>query len=319
LVLYMSGGLSPTAGNDVYLNNPLSNSIIFGTNGSERMRIDSSGNVGIGTTSPSAKLSVAGTATITGLTTLGSATATPIQIDRLSDSTTYGLITLNGALTNATAAGILGKGTGGDAGNLYYTSPTNHVFQIAAVEKMRIDSSGNLLVGTTSQLLSAMISVVPGASRNGLAFTMATGYESIITNNPSAAAYTFGDFRQNNTVVGTIAVGTTTTSYNITSDYRLKNSVTPMVGALAKVAALKPVTYKWKSDGSDGEGFIAHELAKVVPGCVTGDKDAVDSDGNPVYQGIDTSFLVATLTAAIQEQQALITSLTARIVALESN
>ena len=91
-----------------------------------------------------------------------------------------------------------------------------------------------------------------------------------------------------------------------------------MTGALAKVALLKPCTYKWNVDGSDGEGFIAHELAEVVPHAVTGAKDAVDEDGKAVHQGIDTSFLVATLTAAIQEQQALITALTTRITALES-
>jgi len=94
---------------------------------------------------------------------------------------------------------------------------------------------------------------------------------------------------------------------------------------LAKVALLKPCTYKWNADGSDGEGFIAHELAEVVPQCVTGSKDGVDAEGSPKYQGMDTSFLVATLTAAIQEQQALITaqqaaleSLTTRLTALES-
>jgi hypothetical protein len=71
-------------------------------------------------------------------------------------------------------------------------------------------------------------------------------------------------------------------------------------------------------DGSAGEGFIAHELQEVVENCVTGEKDAVNEDGSPKYQGIDTSFLVATLTAAIQEQQALITTLTDRITALEN-
>jgi len=109
------------------------------------------------------------------------------------------------------------------------------------------------------------------------------------------------------------------TAYNTSSDYRLKNTIAPMTGALAKVALLKPVTYKWNLDGSDGQGFIAHELQEVVEGCVTGEKDAVDADGKPVHQGIDTSFLVATLTAAIQEQQALITALTTRITALENN
>ena len=90
-----------------------------------------------------------------------------------------------------------------------------------------------------------------------------------------------------------------------------------MANALAKVTALKPVTFTWKSTGTNDDGFLAHELQSVVPQAVRGEKDEVDAEGNPVYQSIDTSVLVATLTAAIQEQQALITSLTARIAALE--
>ena len=89
--------------------------------------------------------------------------------------------------------------------------------------------------------------------------------------------------------------------------------MTPLIGALDTVAKLKPVTYNWVADGSDGQGFIAHELAEIVPDCVVGEKDAVNEDGSIKAQAIDTSFLVATLTAAIQEQQALITSLTARL------
>ena len=88
-----------------------------------------------------------------------------------------------------------------------------------------------------------------------------------------------------------------------------------MVGALDKIAQLNPVTYTWKSDGSDGQGFIAHELQAVVPDCVTGEKDAVDADGKPQHQGIDTSFLVATLVKAVQEQQTIILALEARLTA----
>ena len=111
-------------------------------------------------------------------------------------------------------------------------------------------------------------------------------------------------FYNTNGDVGSIDTSGSATSYNTSSDYRLKNTIAPMTGALAKVAQLKPCTYKWNADGSDGEGFIAHELAEVCPQAVTGDKDAVDSNGNPKYQGIDVSFLVATLTAAIQELKA---------------
>jgi hypothetical protein len=91
-----------------------------------------------------------------------------------------------------------------------------------------------------------------------------------------------------------------------------------MQNALDTVAQLNPVTYTWKADGSAGQGFIAHELQAVVPDCVTGEKDAVDADGKPKYQGVDTSFLVGILTKAIQEQQTTIAALEARITALEA-
>jgi len=91
-----------------------------------------------------------------------------------------------------------------------------------------------------------------------------------------------------------------------------------MIGALNVIQQLKPVTYNWKADGSSGQGFIAHELAEVVPDCVTGEKDAVNEDGTIKAQGIDTSFLVATLTAAIQEQQAMIEELKTKVATLEA-
>jgi hypothetical protein len=199
-----------------------------------------------------------------------------------------------------------------------------------ATERARIDSSGNLLVGLTSG------SPNPGVRINADG-SISQG------NSAGSSGYEFLSFRRSGTQIGTVTQnGTTAVAYNTSSDYRLKENIAPMIGALATVAALKPVTYKWKSDGSDGQGFIAHELAEIVPDCVTGVKDAVeeqeyevtpavkDEEGNtvteavmgtrtvPKYQGIDTSFLVATLTAAIQEQQALITALTTRITALEA-
>ena len=114
-------------------------------------------------------------------------------------------------------------------------------------------------------------------------------------------------------LVGSVTTNGTLTSYNVSSDYRLKENIAPMTGALAKVAQLKPVTYKWKSNGSDGQGFIAHELQAVVPDCVTGEKDAIDEDGNPKYQAMDTSHLIATLVSAIQELKTEIDSLKQQI------
>jgi hypothetical protein len=125
-------------------------------------------------------------------------------------------------------------------------------------------------------------------------------------------------FSNGNGVVGSISTSGSATTYSTSSDYRLKENIAPMVGALATVSQLKPVTYSWKADGSDGQGFIAHELAEVVPDCVTGEKDAVNEDGSIKSQGIDTSFLVATLTAAIQELKAIVDAQAVRIAALEA-
>ena len=189
-------------------------------------------------------------------------------------------------------------------------------------ERMRIDSAGRLQVGTTTSKYSSLVTLVKGSNSYNIT--------SSVSGTSSSGHIVFENNDAN--AVGSIFTATSSTSFNTTSDYRLKENVTPMVGALTKVASLRPVTYTWKVDGSDGEGFIAHELAEVFPQAVTGEKDAVeivevkDEEGNvigteekPVYQGIDVSFLVGTLTAAIQEQQAIIEQLRADVEILKGN
>jgi hypothetical protein len=172
---------------------------------------------------------------------------------------------------------------------------------------MRIDSSGNLLVGVTAST---------NTPTNGVATTNITGGTSLNVGHTSGTptGYSYMQYAYNGVTIGYISQnGTTAVAYNTTSDYRLKENVAPMTGALATVAQLNPVTYDWIADKSKGQGFIAHELQAVVPDCVTGVKDAVDAEGKPIYQGVDTSFLVATLTAAIQELSAEITALKAQL------
>jgi hypothetical protein len=174
--------------------------------------------------------------------------------------------------------------------------------------------AGNLLVNSTSNSLSTNLFV------NGSIGAQQTYGPMFISNenNTDNVGRNSFTFQRGGTQVGAITTNNTNATYGTSSDYRLKENIQPMTGALNTVSRLKPVTYKWKPTGTDGQGFIAHELQEIVSDCVTGAKDAVDEDGKPIYQNVDTSFLVATLTAAIQEQQALITALTARITALET-
>jgi hypothetical protein len=195
----------------------------------------------------------------------------------------------------------------------WYTAPSGSANAATSLtQAMTLNSSGQVLIGTTSVIASANGPYLSVANGN------ATNYGIAIGN--SAGSSTSGAivFVNSNGSVGGITTSGSATTYSTSSDYRLKENIIPMTGALDTVQALKPVTYKWKADGSDGQGFIAHELQEVVPDCVTGEKDAVDEDGNIKPQGVDTSFLVATLTAAIQEQQVIINELKTRIEALES-
>jgi hypothetical protein len=201
-------------------------------------------------------------------------------------ATGYGNFILLDGYSGGIGFNIAGTGSGGST-----ASPT---------QAMTLGSDGNLLVGKTAVDLTVAGTQIESAG------TVAITRDSAVTLvcNRKTNDGTIVSIRRDNTEVGSISATTSATAYNTSSDYRLKNSIAPMTGALAKVALLKPCTYKWNVNGSDGQGFIAHELAEVVPECVTGEKDAVDADGNPQYQGIDTSFLVATLTAAIQELKA---------------
>jgi hypothetical protein len=257
--------------------------------GTTAITVDTSQNVGIGVT-PSAKLDVLGEIF---------ARASTLRFKDSGNTTQYAAI-YGDATTFNINAGV-----------------NNLLLYSAGTERMRIDSSGSLCIGSSGNFGARVNITFDPASTNGLLFAVSSG---TFTNN-----YIYFQ-NSGGSKIGSVSSNNSSVTYNTTSDYRIKTNIQPISGALAKVTQLKPVTYDWKPEFAEGssQGFIAHELQSVVPDCVTGQKDAVDADGNPVYQGIDTSFLVATLTAAIQELKAIndtqaetINALTARIVALE--
>jgi len=191
---------------------------------------------------------------------------------------------------------ILGNYRGNAGGIDLRTADNNIILSDGAANvRMWCNASGRFLIGGTTVVDSAYLSInYDSANYIGIGIKQ--------TSNGTGTNMNF--WNSVNANVGSITSTSSATSFNTSSDYRLKENIVPMTGALATVTQLKPVTYKWKLDGSDGQGFIAHELAEVMPDCVTGEKDAVDKNGNPVYQGMDTSFLVATLVSAIQELKA---------------
>ncbi|WGL30536.1 chaperone of endosialidase [Synechococcus phage S-CRES1] len=121
-------------------------------------------------------------------------------------------------------------------------------------------------------------------------------------------------FFRDTTSVGTISVSTTATFYNTSSDYRLKENVVPLANAVDRLNQLQVHRFNFIADpDTTVDGFLAHEAQDVVPECVTGTKDEVDDEGNPVYQGIDQSKIVPLLTAALQEALAKIEALEQRL------
>ena len=160
---------------------------------------------------------------------------------------------------------------------------------------MRITSGGDVLIGTTSNVVGGIggHSLVIDASSQNLGIKTASGNQQAVR------------FANDATAVGSINLTTTSTSYATSSDYRLKENVVPMEGALDRVDALKPSRFNFIADPEKTvDGFLAHEVAEVIPEAISGEKDAVDEKGNPIYQGIDQSKIVPLLVGAIQELRA---------------
>jgi hypothetical protein len=284
------------------INSPSSTPLIVQSAGTERMRITSGGVLALGTT---------GAAWRSGDTVMqmggymamfsdGNATT---EIANNMYLASGGRLYLNtGAATRYMQ--YLGEHT-------WHTAPsgtagTNATF----TERMRITSGGLVYVNTTATIADAQFSLAWNASGN-----VGMGLKN--TFNGSFDVMRFLNY--NNVQQGYINCNNSgSTTYNSGSDYRFKDNVQPMTDGLSKVMQLKPVTFNWKGDNSAGQGFIAHELAEIVPDIVSGEKDAVTEDGTIKPQGVDYGKLTAVLTSAIQELKAELDSVKAELNTLKN-
>ena len=272
-MIQVSGGVNATGG--------IPSSMIFstassGANATERMRIDSSGNVGIGTSGPSYNLHVRNGG---GNGTIG------VQ---------YGTSTVT--LLSAYAA----------QGDLQVTGANPLTFTNNSTERMRIDSSGNLLVGTTSAGGAGGVTIYPLGGGAGTAAIQ-------VFNKTNTASDSAILFRVAGTTVSGISYTSTVVTYGTVSDYRLKTVVGAISDSGTRIDSLEPIEYTWNSNGQRARGFLAHKFQEVYASSVTGTKDAVDADGNPIHQGMQagSTEVIADLVAEIQ-------SLRKRLTALES-
>lgn len=266
-----------------------------------RMSIDSSGNLGLGVT-PSAWSSASRPALqLTNGAALFSRTGSTFLGQNFfynaSDAGTY---IANGFAT-------VYNQTSGQ--HQWYNAPSGTAGNAAALtQAMTLNASGELLVGTTNTT-PAQSNVAGVAIRpDGISVT---GAGALTVNRDSDGI--IQSILRSGSLVGNISVTTLLTSYNTTSDYRLKTVSGAVSGQGSRIDALQPIEYTWNSNGSSTRGFLAHQFQEVYPSSVSGDKDAVDADGKPMYQSMQasTSEVIADLVAELQ-------SLRARVAQLES-
>jgi len=267
------------------------NELKFATTTSERMRIDSSGRVGIGRTSPNEALEVAGSVYLTSNTSnANEGNALKFQSKTGGFNTSYGAA-IHGLRVGDTSS-YLRFDTGGQT------------------ERMRISGTGDIHIARTDTLNLGANNVI------GINLLASGRILASSTNSQSE----FGRQGSNGEVirfacqgtgnVGSIDVNTSSTSYNTSSDYRLKENITAISDGITRLKTLKPSRFNFKIDtDTTVDGFLAHEVT-AVPEAVSGTKDEVATEdnelagvkkGDPIYQKIDQSKLVPLLVAAVQE------------------
>ena len=278
------------------------NALAFYTNSSERMKIDSNGQLLLGTTTSDSLLSV------DIQNTSASSNNTLVRIKNTIGSEDAGLI-IDGNNSGQHEYRI-GVNTVANTSDLTFSGGTRYRFYTGSNERMRIDSSGHVMFGTTT--ITPATTNVTGVSAlsDGRLHVSAQSQTSLFVNRKGTDG-TAVEFRNDATIVGSISVTSSSTSYNTSSDYRLKENVAPIQNGLTRLQQLNPVQFDWKNSGETSECFIAHEVQEIFSDAVTGEKDAEE------MQVMDYGRITPLLVKAIQEQQTIIDDLKTRIETLE--
>ena len=262
----------------------------FGTNNTERMRLDSSGNLGLGVT-PSAWVTFNSIIQGQGYALAGFASGSNVQSALICNAFFDG----SNFIYRSSAAASEYLQISGQ--HQWFTAPSGTAGNaISFTQAMTLDASGNLGIGTSS----------PAAKFHVYGADNIAKIQTSATNTSNRGMIVFYDGADDFCGQITSNPGTNTTSYNTSSDYRLKDNIQDVTGSGEFIDALQPRTWNWKSDGSIAAGFIAHELQAVSPTSVVGEKDAVDENGNPQYQSVEygSAEVIAMLVAEVKSLRA---------------
>ena len=266
-----------------------SDTVNINTGGSTRVTVDSAGRFLLGTT------------------TVGDSSSDDLIV---SSSAGTGITIRSGSSNNGIIHFADATSGGGEyVGAILYSHSSNFMrFDTSGSERIRIDSAGRLLIGSTAHTDVGNGSVNASYIYNG----------SLITSRDNTGNREHAVFHNPNGDVGSINTSGSSTSYTTSSDYRLKENATAISDGITRLKTLKPYRFNFKVDkDTTVDGFFAHEVT-AVPEAITGTKDEVDENNKPIYQGIDQSKLVPLLTAALQEAVAKIEVLETKVAALEA-
>jgi len=333
-----------TSSTEFRMQSEISVPLVFRPNDSEAMRLDTSARLLVGASSSRAmygsvhnRVQIEGnghansslslTRTDSAAPQINLASSANTSFGLLSDGGDLGIIAFMGADGSAmrNAASIFSEvdgtpGTNDMPGRLVFSTTSDGA--ASPTERMRIRNNGTVLVGGTtvvSRSQHVLFEVGEGSNSFDIQRNNGSNVIEVSYQVGTTTGRTIQNFINPNGSVGGVSISGSTTTFETSSDYRLKENIVDLADGINRIKQLSPRRFNFIADANKTvDGFIAHEAQTIVPEAVRGAHNEVDDDGNAVMQGIDQSKLVPLLTAALQEAITKIETLETKVAALEA-